>query len=81
MTVRVQFFAQLRDAIGVSELEVQMSEGSTTQQMLDAIYAQSATLRKHDATILLAVGVEFVPRDYVLKDADEVAVMPPVQGG
>jgi molybdopterin converting factor small subunit len=31
--------------------------------------------------LLLAVGVEYQPRSYVLKDGDEVSLFPPVQGG
>jgi molybdopterin converting factor small subunit len=30
---------------------------------------------------LIAVGVEYQSRDYVLKDGDEVSLFPPVQGG
>ena len=30
---------------------------------------------------LLAVGVDYQPRDYVLQDGDEVSLFPPVQGG
>jgi molybdopterin converting factor small subunit len=30
---------------------------------------------------LLAVGVEYQSRDYVLKEGDEVSLFPPVQGG
>ena len=30
---------------------------------------------------LLAVGVDYQTRDYVLQDGDEVSLFPPVQGG
>jgi molybdopterin converting factor small subunit len=30
---------------------------------------------------LLAVGVDYQPRDYALQDGDEVSLFPPVQGG
>jgi molybdopterin converting factor small subunit len=30
---------------------------------------------------LIAVGVDYQPRDYVLRDGDEVSLFPPVQGG
>ena len=30
---------------------------------------------------LLAVGVEYQTRDYVLQPGDEVSLFPPVQGG
>ena len=33
------------------------------------------------ASTLIAVGVDYQPKDYVLKDGDEVSLFPPVQGG
>jgi molybdopterin converting factor small subunit len=81
MKVRVQFFAQLRNAAGASQLDVDLAEGSTVAALLQNIYAQTPSLRAHDSTTLIGVGVEFVDRDYVIQPGDEIAIMPPVQGG
>jgi MoaD family protein len=81
MRVRVQFYAQLRDLVGMRELDVELSEGATVRDLLDEIYARSPALRPHDKSILAAAGVEFVDRNYALKPGDEIAIMPPVQGG
>ena len=81
MKVRVQFYAQLRDLIGVRELEVDLSEGATVRQLLEQIYAQQPALRSHDKSILIGSGVEFVDRNYKLRPDEEIAIMPPVQGG
>jgi MoaD family protein len=81
MKIHVQFYAQLRDLVGVRELEVDLPEGVTVRGLLDEIYAQQPSLRAHDKSILVGAGVEFVDRDYKLKSGDEVSIMPPVQGG
>ena len=81
MNVRAQFFAQLRDLAGVSELDVDLPEHSTVADLLGKIYATKPDLRKQDATILFGVGVEFVDRNYQLQPNDVIAIMPPVQGG
>jgi len=81
MKVRVQFYAQLRDLIGVRELEVQLAEGATVRDLLEKIYAQQPVLRAHDKSILIGAGVEFVDRKYVLQPNETIAIMPPVQGG
>jgi molybdopterin synthase sulfur carrier subunit len=81
MKVRVQFYAQLRDLIGLRQLDVDVAEGSTIRDLLDQIYAQQPTLRPHDKSILIGAGVEFVDRNYKLQRGDEIAIMPPVQGG
>jgi MoaD family protein len=81
MKVRVQFYAQLRDLIGMRELEVDVSESATVQELLDQIYAKQPALRPHDKSILIGANLEFVDRNYNLKAGEEIAIMPPVQGG
>jgi MoaE-MoaD fusion protein len=81
MNVHVQFYAQLRDLIGARELEVQLAEGATVRDLLEKIYTQQPALRAHDKSILIGAGVEFVDRNYELKPNEEIAIMPPVQGG
>jgi MoaD family protein len=81
MKVRVQFYAQLRDLIGIRGLEVDLSEGATVGELLEAIYARQPALRSHDKSLLIAAGVEFVDRSCKLKPGEEIAIMPPVQGG
>ena len=81
MKVRVVFYAQLRDLVGIRELDVDLAEGAIVRDLLEEIYAQQPALRSHDKSILIGAGVEFVDRNYRLKPGDEIAIMPPVQGG
>lgn len=81
MKVRARFFAQLRDAAGTSELDVDLAERSTIAQLVERIYQTHPGLRAHDKSMLFGIGVEFVRRNQLLNDGDEVAIMPPVQGG
>jgi molybdopterin converting factor subunit 1 len=81
MKVRVQFYAQLRDLAGTREQDVELPEGATVRDLLNEIYAQQPSLRAHDKSILIGVGVEFVDRSHGLKEGEEIAIMPPVQGG
>jgi molybdopterin synthase sulfur carrier subunit len=79
--VRVQFYAQLRDLVGIRELDIDVVEGSTIRDLLEQVYAQQPKLRPHDKSILIGAGVEFVDRNYKLSPGDEISIMPPVQGG
>ena len=81
MKVRVQFYAQLRDLIGIREVDVELAENATVHDLLEEIYSQQPALRSHDKSILIGAGVEFVDRNYELKPDEEIAIMPPVQGG
>ena len=81
MKIHVQFYAQLRDLVGMRELDVDLPEGATVRDLLQKIYAQQPALRPHDKSILIGAGVEFVDRNYELKPGEEISIMPPVQGG
>jgi molybdopterin converting factor small subunit len=81
MKVRVQFFSRLRDLAGPSAMELEIPERATAADLLEILYAKTPPLGDWDNSILVAAGVEFVGRDYVVKPDDEISVMPPVQGG
>jgi molybdopterin converting factor small subunit len=81
MTVRVQFYSQLRDLAGAPELIVDLGEGAIVTDLLESVYAKVPALRSQDKSILVGAGVEFVDRNYKLQPGDEISIMPPVQGG
>ena len=81
MNVRVKFYAQLRELTGVDELELELAKGATVRELLENIYAQKPALRAHDKSILIGADLEFVDRNYKLNPGEEIAIMPPVQGG
>ena len=81
MRVHVQFYSQLRDLAGAPGLIVDLAEGATVTDLLAKVYAKIPALRSRDKSILVGAGVEFVDRNYKVQPADEISIMPPVQGG
>lgn len=81
MTVRVQLFSHLRDAAGVSELTCDLNENARVADLLAQLYERFPKMRAWDNSILVGAGVEFVERDRRLRPDEEIAIMPPVQGG
>ena len=81
MKLRVQFFSHLKDVAGVSQLEIELAPGGTIADLLAQLYARTPKLRAWDESILVGAGVEFVGRDYLPQPNEEIAIMPPVQGG
>ena len=81
MKVHVQLFSRLRDLAGVSEMDLDVTESTTVADLLDVVYSRAPALRDWDRSILVAAGVEFVGRDYVVQPGDKISIMPPVQGG
>ena len=81
MKIQVHLYAQLRDLAGVSELNVDLCERATVGELIERIHELKPALRIHDKNILVGAGVDFVERDHVLSEGEEIAIMPPVQGG
>ena len=81
MKVPVQFFSHLRDVAGLSESEIDLPEGASVADLLTVLYGRHPRLREWDSSILVGAGLQFAPRDYLLKEGDEISIMPPVQGG
>lgn len=81
MEVRVCFFSHLRDLASTGEVNLEVEEGTTVAGLLERLYKRSPTLKGADKTILVAAGVEFVDRQYRIREGDEISIMPPVQGG
>ena len=81
MKARVHFYAQLRDLTKAEGVDVDLGDGADVSDLLENLYEKFPALRAHDKTILVGAGLEFVDRGYKLKSGDEIAIMPPVQGG
>lgn len=81
MRVRVQFFSYFKELTGCAGTVVRLEEGATLDALLKAVHEAFPKLKPAEKSTLVAVGVEYQPRDYTLKDGDEVSLFPPVQGG
>ena len=80
MTIKILAFGIARDIVGGSTFEVQITEGATVfelQEHLSSQYPQFGNL----ASMLIAVNLEYGVYDTILKETDEVALIPPVSGG
>lgn len=82
MTITILFFSILRDLVGAESLTVSFdSEEVSLDEVLALLYGDYPALTIWDSRLLLAVNAEFATRMVRVRDGDEVALMPPVQGG
>ena len=81
MRIRVQFFSQLKEIVGAGEIEIDLAAGASVADLLAELYLRYPGLEKWDRDILIGAGVEFVERAHPIQPNDEIAIMPPVQGG
>ena len=78
MTVRVRLFAMLRERAGSNVLELELPDGASVDQALQAPQVAALT---DGLTCLLTVNRVYAPGDQVLLPGDELALIPPVSGG
>ncbi|HSD11118.1 MAG TPA: molybdopterin converting factor subunit 1 [Candidatus Binatia bacterium] len=81
MKVHLRFFASLRERLGRGEMELTLPEGATIAALWECLCAENASLAEVGASLSFALNREYVDRDAVLRDGDEVALIPPVSGG
>jgi MoaE-MoaD fusion protein len=82
MVVSVRLFAMLREAARRDELDVELADGATAGDLVDAV-ARDAGLGAvvQPGRVVVAVNREYVPAGHPLHDGDEVALIPAVSGG
>ena len=81
MKVNVRFFALYRERAGASERDWQLPETSTLSDLLREIRDAYPDLAPPDVDVVAAVNEEYADGGVVLRDGDEVALIPPVSGG
>jgi molybdopterin synthase catalytic subunit len=81
MDVMVSFYSYLKDLTGCSQLDETMPEGSTLGDLAKKLSSRFPKLDPMWNSILMAVGVDYQERSYLLKPGDQVSFFPPVQGG
>lgn len=77
MSVKVLFFASLRESMGRAGDELEASSVNTVAEVWDAVARGEAM----PDNLLSAINQDYVNADARVQDGDEVAFFPPVTGG
>ncbi len=81
MQVTVHFYSYLKDLTGCTTTTETVPDGSTLDYLLARLAARFPNLAGAQKSTLIAVGLDYQDRQYVLRQDDEVSLFPPVQGG
>ena len=77
MSIRVRYFASLKESIGRSEEVVEGGNNLTAREL----WAVCIREKTPPDNVLVAINMNYAAWDSVVKDGDEVAFFPPVTGG
>src|SRR5688572_15858286 len=81
MKIRLLAFASAGDALGTTETELEMPEGSRVADLRERLDRDHPGLAPLWPRMAIAVDGRVVSADAELKDGIEVALLPPVSGG
>lgn len=81
MQITVQFYSYFKDLTGCARTCITTPDSTTLGALHEKLMADFPKLAAMKKSTLIAVGVDYQARDYVLKDGDDVSLFPPVQGG
>ena len=81
MQIHVKLFATYREIVGSGALTWSAPGRLTLHELVDGLMAKYPRLSRHRDTMLLAVNHDFASADRILREGDEVALLPPVSGG
>jgi molybdopterin synthase sulfur carrier subunit len=76
MNITVKYFASLREQQGKSEETVNLEKETPISEVWESVSGSNEA-----ENILMAINMEYVKPDAIVKDGDEVAFFPPVTGG
>ncbi|MCP4701675.1 MAG: molybdopterin converting factor subunit 1 [Gammaproteobacteria bacterium] len=77
MSIRVKFFASLREKIGRDEARLESAAPLTVADVWTKVCENAA----QPPNMLMAVNMNYVDNSALVRDGDEVAFFPPVTGG
>jgi molybdopterin converting factor subunit 1 len=80
MTVRVLLFASYADALGASEVMLDLPPGSRVRDVLSRVQSLAAG-KRIPANPMVAVNERYAGANQIVEATDEVAIIPPVAGG
>ncbi len=81
--ITVKYFANLKQMAGKDEDQFDINEGTTLEQLSELIGQSVPQLGEmvREKKVMISLNYDMVPLDTVVKDGDEIALLPPFSGG
>jgi molybdopterin converting factor subunit 1 len=81
MRVNVLYFGTLKDLFAKEQESMDVPDGTTVESLLSLLRAQTSKQSDIWRTLAVAVNRDYAGSATVLREGDEVALLPPVSGG
>lgn len=81
MKIKILFFSSLKEKLGISSKEVEFNENLSISDLKIYLTNKYPNVKDIINNSMFAVNEQYVDNNYLLKDEDTVAIIPPVSGG
>ena len=79
--ITVKLFAIFQEVFATDQIQISLKSGTSVSQIFDRIVSQHPHLEQWRSLTRYAVNLNFAEPQTILKNGDEVALIPPVSGG
>jgi molybdopterin synthase catalytic subunit len=81
LKITLLLFASAKEITGREKVELELREGARISDCEEALLKMFPGVKKIIDKCRYAVNMDIKGDDYILKEGDEVALLPPVSGG
>jgi molybdopterin synthase sulfur carrier subunit len=81
MRVTVKMFAAAREAVGASEVTVEVADTTTVADLRRAMIAEFPQLSAFVDRAMFAINAKYASNEELLSAGSDIACIPPVSGG
>ncbi len=79
--ISILYFANVKDATGVRKDAIELPQDTPIKKLLTKISLTYPNIKGMLNNIQISVNYKVVNMNTILKDGDEVALLPPISGG
>lgn len=81
MKIKLRFYSEFREITGKGEMEIEIVDGATIRDVMELLKEKYPEIREMERITLFSLNHRYARIDDKLKDGDELAIFPPVEGG
>ena len=81
MQITFRFFSVSRELAGCNQLSLEIPNASNLEQALMTLFEKKPALRAIEKSSMYAIGLDYATHSDPVGAGDEIAIIPPVQGG
>ncbi len=81
--VNVRFFANLKDLAGTDSLDFEIKDNMTVKEFVSKLLNELPSLKAmmEQRRVFISINQEMAQNDDIIKDGDEIGLLPPFSGG